>query len=339
MLSRSRFENALDEMEPLVKAAFIRAVQGIKSRARLEMLERAIAAGRIDLAMQVLGVRPGSWSVLTEAIREAFVVSGELTAAGAPAALGFAFNVNHRRAEQWLMENSSRLVTNMDADTRAVIRLAMNEGLRENAGPRQTARKLIGHLNRGTGRRQGGIIGLTRPQAVWVDNAARELASGSRSGLTNYLGRAQRDRRFDPIVERALREGRAVAAGDIRRMIGRYSDRLLQHRAETISRTETLQAMSKARDEAVSQAADEGLLKRESITRIWRTASDSRVRDFHQPMNGQRRAEGEPFLTGDGRYMKHPGDHAGGPQNVIQCRCSLAYEVDWITEAGLERRA
>lgn len=341
MIPRRQIEKLLDEMEPIVARAFELAVAEIRSRARIEALAAAIAEGRATDAIRLAGIREGSWGPLNQAIREAYVGGAGLAAATAPAAVGFVFNVSNLRAEQWLRDNSSQLITRLNEEQREVVRYMLSEGVQRGDNPRRVALDIAGRVDRATGRRRGGAVGLTRQQATFALNARRELRSGDRTRMAAYLRRELRDRRFDGLVSQAMRAGRPVAEGDITRMMGRYTDRLLKHRADVIARTETLQAVNAGQDEAIKQAVNDGLIRNaDNLVRVWRTASDSRVRDIHQPMNGQRRGSTQgvnvPFTSGNGEQLQFPGDQSLGASaaNIIQCRCVVQYEVDWIAEAG-----
>lgn len=338
MLSRRAFDRLLDQYGPLVARAFERAVAEMKSRAQIAELARAVRAGSLDEGLRLAGWREGQWAPVSETLRETFVNVGQAAAGEAPNRFGFIFNPSNPRAERWLVENSSRLITRIDQQTREVVRTALRAGLEAGRNPRSTALDLVGRLNRRTGRREGGVLGLTPQLAGAVRNNRSDLASGNPLQMARYFGRELRDRRFDSIVERAIREGRAVEAGDIERISTRYSDRLLEHRGEVVARTETLQAASAARDEAVSQAVDEGLVREKNVTKVWRTATDSRVRDSHDGMNGQEKPQGAAFLTDTGARLLYPGDQSlGAPAaEIIQCRCSVFYRVDWAEQAGTD---
>ena len=56
----------------------------------------------------------------------------------------------------------------------------------------------------------------------------------------------------------------------------------------------------------------------------WLTAGDDRVRDMHVDANGQVVPIGQPFSVG-GESLQHPGDPAGSPENVFNCRCTIVY--------------
>lgn len=52
----------------------------------------------------------------------------------------------------------------------------------------------------------------------------------------------------------------------------------------------------------------------------WKSLHDSRVRDAHSDADGQIQLADEPFTVG-GALLRYPGDPAGPPEQVINCRC------------------
>jgi len=337
MASRKRIEAALDRLEPDIAQAFRDAVDEIRSATRLDALVRALESGNLAAAVQAAAITDARWVALTEGIRRAYLEGGRMLASDAPARVGFAFDLNNPRAEAWLRDNSSRLVIRINEDQREAIRIALEAATNRGQGPRRTALDIVGRINRATGRREGGIVGLTSNQARAVESARDDLLSGDPARMGNYFSRGRRDRRFDRIVQRAIDEGRPVAAADVQRITARYSDRLLELRGSVIARTEALQGFNAAQDEALRQAVDQGLVQEQNIVKVWVTASDSRVRDTHDGMNGDRRPLGQPFETDDGQRLMYPGDRSLGASaaNIIQCRCAIRQEVDWIAENEL----
>lgn len=57
--------------------------------------------------------------------------------------------------------------------------------------------------------------------------------------------------------------------------------------------------------------------------KVWKTQRDSRVRDSHRTMQGQRRDLREPFTTGHGIRIAYPGDPTAPIEEWAQCRCFL----------------
>ncbi len=92
--------------------------------------------------------------------------------------------------------------------------------------PRTTALDLVGRVNRATGQREGGFVGLTTKQAQWVLNAEAQL----RNLDPAYFQRELRDKRFDRRIMKAIREGKPLSAADIATITARYRARLLDHR-------------------------------------------------------------------------------------------------------------
>lgn len=62
------------------------------------------------------------------------------------------------------------------------------------------------------------------------------------------------------------------------------------------------------------------------MNKIWIATMDNRTRDTHAAVNGQSVDMSAPFNVG-GVPMECPGDPDGLPEDIINCRCTLAYEV------------
>lgn len=325
MPSKRAIDNLLDSLEPRAARAFRRAVAGIKSRAQLARLVAAIEAQDVDAAIRAAGLSAGSWNDVTNEIRNAFTEGGVLVAADAPRRLGFVFNVNNPRAQSWLADHSSNLVTRIMQEQREAIRATLETGFSAGRNPRSVALDIIGRMDSATGRRQGGIVGLTEQMAGYVRNAQGELENLD----GNYFSRKRRDQRFDKKVARAIATDTPLTAAEVNRITARYSDRLLNLRGENIGRTEMLGSVNEAMDEALRQAVDEDLIQPENIRRVWDATGDSRTRADHINAEGQAVGLNEPFIVGGVRMM-HPGDFGAPASQVINCRCVVRQEVDWL---------
>lgn len=240
------------------------------------------------------------------------------------------FDGRNPRAEQWLKDQSSRLVTEILDETREAARAALVDGMEAGQNPRVTALSIVGRIDRATGRRVGGIIGLTTQQVGWRDAALQELRDPERMG--NYFTRKARDRRFDRTVSKAMREGRAVPMEEARRIVARYEDRLLKYRGDVIARTETHRALNASLQEGLLQLVDQGKLQRDQVKMVWDATGDSRTRPSHMAAEGQEIEIGGTFTVG-GAQLRYPGDPMGPPQETIQCRCVMRPKIDFF--AGL----
>jgi hypothetical protein len=224
----------------------------------------------------------------------------------------------------------------------------MQAGMAAGRNPRSVALDIVGRISKQTGRRAGGVIGLNGPQASAVKDMRAALGNPRGVGIVRFdqlgdpvksfwIGRdgnlkssyGRRDRRFDPMVRRAIESGTPLDEATINRLVGRYEDRLLDLRGQTVGRTEALASLNEASDEALRQVVDEGLAPPDAVKRIWDATGDLRTRPDHVAADGQPRGLNEPFIVG-GMSMMHPGDPAGGAANVINCRCIVRHEIDFV---------
>lgn len=213
-------------------------------------------------------------------------------------------------------------------DQRQAVRQVIDQGIAEGRNPRNLALDLVGRINRQTGRRDGGIVGLTTQQAGYVTKARAQL-----EGLdAGYFDRRLRDKRFDRTVAKAIRDGRALARADIDRITARYADKLLEHRGEVIARTESIAALHAGQFEAARQLVETGKVRADQITKVWDATGDARTRPSHAAMDGQAVGLNEPFRTPSGALMMHPHDASlGAPADeIIQCRCFMAIRVKYL---------
>jgi hypothetical protein len=211
----------------------------------------------------------------------------------------------------------------------------LREGMQEGVSANRAKLDIIGRSPARGLPRQGGIVGLTSQQAGYVQNMRADLLSGDPARMEGYFDRKRRDRRFDATVRKAIASGKPVSKADVDRIAGRYADRLLQLRGETIARTELLTSLHAAQDEGLEQMIERGVIGRDAVTLTWDAAGDKDTRDSHRVMDGQKRQKGQPFTTGNGHLLMRPGDRSmGAPaKETINCRCRLEVDIDFL--AGL----
>ena len=213
------------------------------------------------------------------------------------------------------------------------MRLVLDAGMTEGRNPRATALDIVGRLNRATGMREGGILGLNAAQTDAVIRARAELLSGDPAMLRNYLARARRDKRFDRLVMKAIREGRPMGRADVDAITGRYKDRLLQLRGETIARTETLASLNAGKEEGIRQLIDSGKVQRSAVKKVWRATGDDRTRDSHMALNGEEVGIDTAFtspLTGAQMMYAHDTSRGAPASETIGCRCFYEIKVDYF---------
>lgn len=324
-----------DTLTPVVRDAFLAAVQDVSDTVILQDLIKAIEQRDYQQAFRLLGMSDAAMRPLTAALGNVFETGGVAVGSTFPKVLHtgfgravFRFDVRNHRAEQWLREQSSSLVTRIQEDTRVNIMNIMERNLQEGNNPRATALDIVGRIDTATGKRQGGIIGLDQNQELWVANARRDLQNLD----PRYLTRMRRDMRFDSVVRKAIDTQTPLPQDTIDKLLTRYKDKLLQLRGENIARTETIQSLNRSQHEALKQAVDMGATKQNAVRREWDTAGDDRVRDSHKAMDGQTVGLDEPFVTPEGDLLMFPGDTSLGAsaKETINCRCRFKLKVDWL---------
>lgn len=318
------YEALLDRYGETIARAFVEAVGDLATTADVQRLIAAIEAGNLDRALDALNLDPAAYDRVLEAIRAGYLESGELAASRFPAAAFVRFSARNPVAEHWLTEQSSTLVREIIDDQRQAVRQALTAGMERGENPRTTALDIVGRLDRNTGKREGGIIGLTSQQEAFVRNARAELEAGDPA----YLQRARRNKTFDRTIRKAIESGQPIPAETIRKATMAYRVRLLSLRGDMIGRTEALTALRAANHEAYRQAVEAGKITEAEVTRIWRDASDSRVRHTHMIMDGQEvRGLSQPFQSPSGARLMYPGDPTAPPGERIGCRCVAEYKV------------
>lgn len=213
------------------------------------------------------------------------------------------------------------------------MRLVLEAGQTEGRNPRATALDIVGRLNRATGRREGGILGLNSAQTDAVIRARQELLSGDAAQMRNYLTRGRRLPKFDRLVRKAIAEGKPLARADADKAVQGYSNSLLKLRGETIARTETLAGLNAGKEEGIRQLIDAGKVQRSAVKKVWRATGDDRTRDSHMALNGTEVGIDTAFtspLTGAQMMFPHDTSRGAPASETIGCRCFYEIKIDYI---------
>lgn len=140
-------------------------------------------------------------------------------------------------------------------------------------------------------------------------------------------------------IQRELAQG--MAAGEDPDQLARRVDRVFKERggnnwlgrASVIAQTETAAAMNAGRLQAATDFAEANDLSPDSITKVWITREDDRVREAHAAVHGDRRPLTEPFVVAKVKMMV-PGDPSAPPELTIQCRCTCQFLISNRTASG-----
>jgi len=292
--------------EPRFRRRFLEVVGLIRNERTIEQLIVLLQSGNLQQALvsaEIAALRLGSmWG-------DVYVGSASETAGFVGSSLQTLvdFNRVNSRALSALELNQLRLVQGFTQQQVLATRTALAQGTALGLNPVQQARAFRDS------------IGLTPHQVEIVNNYRRKLENGDLSPLQNQL----RDRRFDSSVRRAASGGRPLTQTQIDTMVGRYRDRWIKFRAETIARTEALDAVHQGNQEMYRQAIENGTLRADEVYREWSDSDDNRVRDTHMSMDGQRRGLTEPFLSPSGAQLMRPLDPNAPAEERIKCRCGI----------------
>lgn len=340
-----------ERFEPVIRDAFLAAIDDITNRAVLGEIVTAIQDGDINRAIASLGLDDAAFRPLVAAVEQAFETGGVTTAGTFPRVVerqgvrtAFRFDVRNSRAEAFLRDWSSEKVTAIAEDTRAVVRTTIQRGMVDGRNPRSTALDLVGRVDRKTGKCVGGVIGLTPQQESWVANARRDLNALNdlvggpldKIKANPYFTRKRRLSSGDKVIIRKLMGGKPIDADTIEKLLTNYKSSLLQYRGEVIGRTEAIAALNQSEHEAINQAVEQGTVKASQVKRVWDSAgNDGRTRESHLLMEGQTVGLNEPFTFPDGSKAMFPGDRSlGAPADeTIQCRCVARTVIDWLADA------
>ena len=362
MADPKNLNELIDQLEPSVRKAFKDALANVRSDVQFAILERAIRDGDIIAAINAIGLDESYFRPLDDALRAAHLAGADWTIrsvkrAGRRSGVSVSgqFNSRNLRAEGILRQYSADRVTAITATTRQAIQETLSDAIQRGSAPRTVALELVGRVSQG-GVRTGGIIGLDPSRAQLVRDMRNSLSTQNGVGVLGFdadgnpikkfwLGRdgtlqstyTVRDKRFDSVIARSIRTGRAVPEIQIGRMTNRYTSRLQRVRGEAIARTELLGSLHAAQDEGIQQLVDGNQIEQENVTGIWDASADQFTRDDHRDANGQRRKQGEPFDVG-GSLMMRPGDSSlGAPaKQIVNCRCYKRIDIDFL--AGLRNR-
>lgn len=333
------FRNFLDEAEELIRGAYLGAVDRMRRQIVVSRLIEAILNNDDMLVFDLAGAKQSFLSRLADAVIDAFIRGGREAVADLPyiqdpisgITVQPSFDFSEPRSSDWLRQYSASLVQGITEDTRNGLRETLATARAEGRSPNATALDISGRVSRATGRREGGLLGLTRRQMGAADKAMSELLSGDPGQLRAYLRRGARDRRYDRTIQKAIREGKPLKKDQARKIIGRYRDRLLKTRADAIAQTESTRAGHAGANTAIQQMVDSGLVQRSQVRKVWQSTPDGRTRDAHSALHGESIQFDRPFISPTtGAELMHPGDTSRGApgSDLVNCRCWMNIRID-----------
>ncbi len=229
------------------------------------------------------------------------------------AELTFSFDEVDPNAVRAAREFRNALITQVSQQTAEAIQLTVADGIRRGLSPLVIAERV--RL----------VIGLTPRQAQALINYEDGLVRQSKAILTRS-GNEQ----LEAEVLEAWRDGRQATDAQRSRLVHDYADRLLDQRATTIARTETLRAANLGAELSIRQARDAGLFGDLEVRRFWLATNDEKTRPEHREipkLNASGVALDEPFVYPGGRRIARPGDPLADASMTINCRCTVLFRL------------
>jgi len=341
--------DALRKLEPKLRRAFLDAIGDIRKAVDPSAIARLIEAGDIEAAIKAMRFEPSLFGPIDRTLEEAYRDAGIAALAALPVIrdpnLGgrfvIGFDGRHPRAELWARQMSSRLITDIVDDQRNMAREQIQAGVTAGRSPITTALDIVGRINKATGQREGGLIGLTTRQARWVNppppgdindysppSAREQLEAGD---FAAYKRRKLRNKSFDRVLAKAEKEGRKLTKREIDQILRGYTNNILRYRGENIARTESITALRAGAMEGYQQLVESGAVSDSQIVRRWRATGDVLTRDSHNHMNDVTlRGLSAPWVVGSS-LMMYPGDTSLGAaaEETINCRCFVEYRIKY----------
>ena len=343
-MTEAELNRLLERFAPAIRDAVIAGIREIRDGVLLSQLIELIERGDEQAVLRALGINPAVFSPVWIAMSQAFEAGGMALIAGLPRyATGadgvrtpMRFNIRNPRAETWLQQQSSALVTGIEEDVRQVVRGVLQTGQMQGRNPRNVALDIVGRYNRETKRREGGVLGLNAQQITWRDSVRQKLLTLDKS----YFDMGLRDPMFDSIVQQAIASGKPLSAETVDKLVNRYEDNALRYRGETIGRTEALAAIQTSRHEAVRQAVEQSDIPLSAVRKIWDTAGDDRVRHSHKELDGVSVGIDEPFVTVNQHRLLHPHDTSlnAPASETVMCRCRVRYDIPFGMRSRMQER-
>lgn len=127
--------------------------------------------------------------------------------------------------------------------------------------------------------------------------------------------------RIKNAIDAAVTKG--LSESETHKLVVSHMDGIDKSRALNIARTETHQVAMETQQQTMETAAES---LDATVTKTWVSSLDERTRDSHRDANGQTVPVDKPFKVG-GAKLRQPGDPLGPPEEVINCRCAVTYNV------------
>lgn len=152
------------------------------------------------------------------------------------------------------------------------------------------------------------------------------MTAGKRITSITGVTKEQIQRIMKAVIEQATDEGLGAAetARNIKRALATEGEAINTWRALRIARTEVMTASNQGSLKGAQDLVRDTGIK---MNKVWIATLDDRTRDSHIEMNNVEVDINDDFKLISGATMDGPGDATAPADEVINCRCSIAYRV------------
>jgi hypothetical protein len=324
-----------DVHQPLMRDGYLTSIESIVTNIDLGELERLIGVGDVEAAYKALHIDNAAFRPYDITFTNAFEQSATFETMAMPSmedAQGrkiiFRFDIRNIETERWLQEYLGGFITSITDEQRDVVKSHILKGYEDKLANKSIALGIAGRIDPTTRMRQGGVVGLSKPQEEYVTNARRELTSGSIDDMHSYLRRSLRDKRFDSVVTNSITQGKPLNAETADKLVKSYSNRLLRFRAGLIAQVESGVAINQGKISSYVQAIRNGAFRSEQVEKTWRSMRDQNVRFTHKSLDNQVVALYDKFKSPSGALLDYPRDPEAPADERVGCRCRMYIRVN-----------
>ena len=306
--------------ETRIDNAFRASIRSVTDEVQIGLLRDALARGDVEAALEAIDLEPAAFEPLRNILVQTYADAGAQATEGLR---GVRWNSASPRAEDYARNRVGGMIQGVTDDSLQAIRNHIADGYAFGRTPNRMALDLVGRIG-SSGRREGGVVGLSSQQETWVRNMRNALENDPASALRF----TRRDRRFDSL----LRRGGPLTQAQIDSILTAYSNRLLLSRGRTIAVTERGAAINQGRVDAYAAAIEKYGLGPDAVIKEWQHTNRAVFdRPTHMDANKQRvRGLYTPFNV-SGLSCQFPHDPYLPPSESVNCRCLVKL---WIDENG-----
>ncbi len=369
--SRAQFFALASALEKDFQRAFLQAYQNIGINVAMRDLEKAIKAKNTAQILSILNITPETFDGLANEISKAVIAGGNIAIARIPKGqrlpngnrANIGFTGRQPEAQRIITNRINTLIVDITKTQEQSIRTILGNATELSQSPHKTALELVGRLNKKTGLREGGVVGLTNKDTITTQKYARAFENGDVATIRQYAGLKidgtdleggalkSSNKTINTKIKRQViaynkattEAGRQAVLKEFRNLgeeaVKVLTRNLLRTRGITISATESIGAIGEGRYAGYKKIIDAGIVKKDTIERKWDATGDSKVRASHVAMDGQIRGIDGVFRTPNGALLQFPRDRSlGAPASeIIRCRCYDNVKIDFIKNRLLDR--